>query len=378
MRINGPWWQEFSPRYFCSIGEGQDGAPGGGGSGATGSPSSGSSSGNAGSSSSPGSGAPTSAAAPAAPASSAGKAPTTPGTPIPGSSASTPSTPSTPHALATAGEGGPADSFNFDEIFTLTDPSILDAAAPAAAVPDGQAPAPQPATPVAQPGVEPGAQPASPAAAPAVAPSPSPRETSPAPSPADPAGLARALIQHENEAIQHMATQFVLSEAEVQALETDIIGTLPSIMSKVFVRAQQTMFANMAKIVPAMLEQHGASTRANQEAESQFFGQWPKLNKAAHGESVKRLASAYRMANPSVTREQMMRDVGMLVMMQSGIALDAPGAAQPQSGVPNGVPVQLPKPAQMSPWQPAGAAPATSATAGEGNPWDILAQHEPG
>lgn len=367
----------FAPRNLCSA-EAPDGAPGGGGASTTGAPAS-SSAGNAGPSSSSGPGAPTPSTS--LPGSSAAQSTPSAGTPTPGKAPQPQTTSpqqqgSSPHAPATADESGAADTFNFDEIFTVTDPTLLEAAA-SAAVPDVQPPAPQPATPEQQPGAQPGqAVPASPAQAPEAPTSPSPKETSPAPSPADPAGLARALIQHESEAIQHMATQFALSEAEIQALETDIIGTLPQMMSKVFVRAQQTMFANLAKVIPAMLEQHRVSTQANQEAENQFFGQWPKLNKASHGALVKRLASAYRMANPQVAREQMMRDVGMLAMMQAGIAIEMPGTGSPTTGVPNGAPVQLPKPAQQSPWQPAGAAPAVSSTPAEGSPWDILGQNE--
>ena len=349
--------QEFEPRTICSA-EGAPEPSGGGGSTTAGS--SAASSGNAGSGSA--SGAPSPSGANASPLSAPSTGLDKPGATPVGSSPGSDSA-----AVSTPTESG-ADTFNFDEIFTVTDPSGL--ASPPAPQPTPQPP--QPPVPAAQEAAQ--VPPVAPTAASGEPAGQSPREQSPTPAPMDPETLASALVAHEVQAIEHLAQNaFQFSPQEIEALETNVIDTLPKLMAKVMVKTQQAMFANMARLVPAMLQKHTQSAKSNEVAENQFFGAFPAL-KEKHGELVKQLASTYRAANPSVPREQMIQAVGVMAMHMAGLPLTAPNQQPNGQTTPVGIPA--PKAPQQSPWQPAGASPALSSTPEEGNPWDILGRVE--
>lgn len=368
--------QEF-PLLLRSPGGDEGGAPGGsspssggGSSGSSGAPSSSpsgapASSPSSGSSSSPAPGSsPPSAApspAPAQQSRSAESAPP-PSSPPPG-----------PTSLPDGSDDGAGDPFNFDTIFTVRDP-LTELTQPEPAAPATQQPQqpPQPAAPEAPPQVAP----AAPTAA-SQAPPPAVQSTQSPPSVvlSDPESLSTALRQNEAAAIEHIAQNaFALSQQEIEALEADVVGTLPKLMAKVMVKTQQSFFSNLGKIVPAMLQAHNQSATRVKEAEDQFFGAWPDLAKPELKDVVARTAKAFRMANPQMPREQMIKEVGIIVSHMAGVPLrqqNAQPGTQPAAPAANGH-----RPVQPSPWVPAGAAPAAGGTVEEGSPWDILGQSE--
>lgn len=348
--------ESFAPRNIAMAGEEGAAATGGGGPSTTGSTPSAT---------------PSSTAAAPSGASAA--------SPSPGSNSSAPTSspspgPTPPVSSPTPGEEG-ADTFNFDGIFSV-DPSALLEGVPkappaaAAATPGTEQQKPQPG---AEPGKDGQADPGPASTEPAA---PSPQEQRPSLSPSDPAALARALLQNEAAAVEHLAEQFKLSQQEMEAFEADIYGNLPKMMAKVMVKTQQSFFANLARIVPAMLEHHTTSTRANDEAEGQFFAMHSGLNKAKHGAQVKQAAALYRQMNPTVPREKMMQDVGRMVLAMNGIVPAAGSPSQDPPARANGSAPGGGNPPPPSPWTPAGASPGGSATVDEGSPWDVLNRNE--
>lgn len=342
------------PRTLCAA-DNEGASATGGGSGATApSPATGGSSADSGS-----------GASGASTSSSSSPAANGPGTTAPpGAASAAPTTPSSDAA------GDPSLApYDFESLFAGEAPAeMLPAATPEVGV--------QPQTPVV-PGTPPAgaepaqaAQPTSPASE---TPSPSsPQETTPSLSPSDPDALARALIQHEAAAIEHLAeSAFKFSPEELTALDTDVIGTLPKLMAKVMVKSQQMFMKNLSQIVPAMLDRHATTTAKSKENEDAFFSAWPQLDRTKHSDVVARFARVYRGANPTATREQMMQDVGLMVATH----LKLPLQATPNG---NGTHVTPSVPAaprvQPSPWQPAGATPGLGATPTD-DPFGYLGKH---
>lgn len=363
-KFGGLPFYNFIPTSLCSIGE--DGAPAGGGGGSTGS---GSSSAAGGSAAVADGGGSSSAAAGAPTVSSPSVSPSTQGgTPPAGSPANT-----TPGSS----DGEVSTPIDFDSLFGGTEPGPAEQAL-ATAQPSPPAQGAQPQTPgtLATPaaGAEP-AQPGTPGQPGSGTPTPTAEQgTSPTLSPANPLALAQALAQNEAAAIEHLASQFQLSEAETQALENDTYAALPKVMAKVAVKIQQQFFRNLAQIVPAMLDQHTRVSTRNKENEDAFFGAWPGLNRKDHGEAIKRIAQVYRAQNPQATREQMFQDVGLMVSMQYKVPLPQPGSHPAPNG--NGAAGSPPIPkSQPSPWTPAGATPAMGGTPAEGSEFAFLGHH---
>ncbi len=325
-------------------------------------------------------------AAPAAPPSGGASTPSS--TPAPASSPSqaapTPSTPasppSTPPQAAPSAAPSEPQPFDFNDILSgdaEVAPSI-EIPAPTSAPALAQPVAPPAAEVVAQPPVEP---------APTAAPQPGvgPQATPPQPAaqapalldPADPQFLATAIAQHEGAMIDHVAqTMFALTPEDMEALNTDAVSVIPKLMARSFVRSQQNMLAQLSRSVPQMIERHMKSVQKNDENSSKFYTRWPSIEKAKHGELVNQLAHTYRGMNPQATLDQMIEQLGPIVMMTAKIQPSV--APAPASNGAAGAPAS--RGPQPSPFQPAAAAAiaGTPPTEAEQNPWGILGGHDEG
>lgn len=314
--------------------------------------------------SAPASGSATPSAA-TAPAVSSPAASTPSATPTPASSPTPAPTP-TP-----APAGGEAD-FDFGSILEGNTDSELS--------PTGVVEAPlavAPAAPVAAPVVPPAVAPAAPVAAqPTSAPqppapaSPVQQDASPPLNPADPRAIADAITANEPAIIDHVAaTVFALSPEEIEALETNAVEAVPRLMAKCLVRAQQNLLSQLPNLIPRMIQTHMQVQQRNDENANKFYSAWPGLKKAEHGTLVNRLAHSYRQMNPSASLDQMIQDVGAMVM----VAAKVPAAATNGVGVPAHpmapAVAALPQPAAFSPAQ---GGPASSPSAPEENPWGFL------
>lgn len=323
---------------------------------------------------SPSSGAP----AAASPAAGSSPAPAPASTPLPGGTGSGAAAPAAPAAApgaqpvpgaapSPAGKGlpdtsdvSPSPALNFDELFGIGD----EVAVPPAIVAPVVAPTPAPVVAAAAPAAP---VPVAPAAAtpPTEAPGP---QASP-PNPAEPASLAQALSQNGAEIVRALAeNDFQLTPEEASGLETNPVAVIQTLMAKTFLRAQQAALMTMATVIPAMMKAQTTVSAKSQATMNAFFTQFPNLNANDHGETVRRIAVAYRQANPSAPQDQAIREVGAMVTSMVG--------SQPPSSA-NGVAAQAQQPAvrapQASPFVPAGSAsPVSSPQQVQASPWDVL------
>lgn len=317
-------------------------------------------------------GSPAGGGAPASTPSSA-PAPSASPTPEPSSPSGAPSaTPETP-ALETP-TPLPEDAFagfSMDESDEApSEPPAVPTPKPAAeatpqATPPQQTPAPQ--TPQPQP-----AQ-GQPAATPPQPGQPGqPEATAPRlPTPAEPERIAQALLSDIEALSQHLAgtDEFKLSEKDIEAINEDVTAAIPQLMARTYIRAHASSMAQMAKVVPAMIARYMKVTEARDKSAAKFYARWPDIQKDQHSEVVDRLAATYRRENPSATLEQMVEELGPLVMMVAKIAPKVGAAAQQNGsgGQPQRPGGRMPPP---QPFQPAVGGPASppAATPGE-DPW---------
>jgi hypothetical protein len=320
--------------------------------------------------------------APGAPSSSPSSAPAG------GDSSSGAPTPATPDsdldfaAIFGSDDGSPAPSA--DEVPPAApaapappQPSVQPEPAPARAEPAavaevGAAPEPQAPAPVGTP--DQGQPPAAPPAA---------------LDPYDPAALAGHLAASEAAAIEFVAKEmFQLSDSEREALEQDVIGTVPKLLARVFVKSQQNVLNQLGRIIPTMIQRHTEAMRANDMGVERFYARWKDLDRSKHNEIATKYATVYRHMHPNATLEQMIEDLGPMVMMAARVvpstgapavamgqaAGEPPGqrpgvAAAPQPPAPNG---RRPPP---SPFTPAGAGPTAQSRAPEKEAWEAMFDH---
>jgi hypothetical protein len=308
----------------------------------------------------------------------ASSANSTPAASSPSSSpASPPATP--PDSSTGTGEAGGGEAFDFGAIFDA--PPEL----PAAKVPAVEPPKAPTAPPVVEPPVTPAApqQQATPPVAPAAPAAPqTPTTATAAPQAAqldtfDPAALSQHLASNEASAVQFAAENvFKLSPEEVEALESNVIEAVPKLLAKVLVKSQLNTLSQMARVIPAMIQRQTEAVKQNTANETKFYGRWPDIKAEQHGDLVRKYAAVYRQMHPNVTLDQMVEDLGPMIMMAAKIVPQIGGAAP-------GQPAQAMTPAPANgrsppppPFTPAGAGATNSSRAVELTPIEAMFQDQ--
>lgn len=313
--------------------------------------------------------------APEAPAS----APAAPNAPSSASSpasapSSTPSSPDTPipsQDLPTPEPSDGADS-SFEFMFSPEGDDPFDPLKDLGLSPPVKAPPePKPAKP-APPKAEPAAKVTEPAKPqPAATPAPTEATSPPAPQasldPYDPGALAQHLGQNQEQVVQYVADNlFKLSDKDVEALESDVVGTIPKLLARSFVAAQQNLLMQMSRLIPTMIQRQGEVTKAHSEAESEFYTRWPDLKREQHSDLVLQYARVYGQMHPQATRQERIEAVGPMVMMAAkvvpGAAPSVAPQARPSPMAPTGASGRPPQPSPFVPAGPAvgGATPVTA------------------
>jgi len=147
----------------------------------------------------------------------------------------------------------------------------------------------------------------------------------------DPWRIATGLEAHRAEVIAHLAgTKFALSEDEVKALDADPASAVPQLLSRVFLESQVSMQKFLAQAVPGMIKQYNTVTTANEGAEKKFFDSHKALDikNPQHRATAVRIATLYRQANPGIPLDQLIAEVGPMVM--ASLRLNA--SATPTNG----------------------------------------------
>ena len=318
---------------------------------------------------------PDGAAAPAPTSQTPAPSPSTP-SPSPTPAGGTPPAQATPSPISDGVGGGDGDSWS----------SIFDDSPTAPGVTAEIVQPPPVAQPPVSPQPPPAATPQTPPVAPLAQPAGQPGAATPQTPPQaafdrfDPGTLAHHLASNEAAALEYVAQNvFRLTPQEVEALETNVVDTIPKLLAKVFVKSQQNVLSQLATMVPTMIQRQTVAMRLNDQNADKFYERWPMIKKSEHSDLVNKYGSVYRQMHPQATLEQMIEDLGPMVMMAGRIPPQL--AAQAPSGQPVNPAAQRaaangrsPPP---SPFVPAGsAAPTAASTAPEVSPWEAMFRQE--
>jgi len=188
--------------------------------------------------------------------------------------------------------------------------------------------------------------------------------------PYDPAMLGQHLAQNEAQAMELVAQHlFQLSPEEREALDQDVIATIPKLLAKVFVKSQQNVLQQMGRMIPMMMQRHLESVRRNTSNEDKFYSRWPDIDRTAHGPTVLKYAAVYRQMHPNASLEQMVEDLGPMIMMAQKIVPNSTAKGQPARQAPAGANGRSPQP---SPFVPAGGGTTAAPRHVEVEPWEAM------
>lgn len=181
---------------------------------------------------------------------------------------------------------------------------------------------------------------------------PAPEPQAPVQQPIDPAALEQQAVDHL------MATEYALSDEDKNALISEPDTVLPKLAARMHVRMQITTAQQLAQILPGMIAQQIQQQSRVQGLETQFFVQYPALNKPEYRATVAESLTLIRNVNPQASRDEVMRDGAALAAVRLKTKLGearqpAPVAATPQT-MPLAAPIQSPAPVQPQvPFTPA-------------------------
>ena len=114
----------------------------------------------------------------------------------------------------------------------------------------------------------------------------------------------------------------------VRELDADVTTAVPKLLARAFLESQIASQKFLAQAVPAMVKQYNTVTGANDDAERRFFAAHPALNGSdpAHKATAARIATIYRQSNPNLSLDQLIAEVGPMVMATLRIAGGTPAA----------------------------------------------------
>lgn len=196
------------------------------------------------------------------------------------------------------------------------------------------------------------------------------QQAAPSPAQDSPQEVLRNLEHPETaKTIRNWLSQnlYALSEEERNALDTDAVGAIPGLLSRVHLESAKNTMSLIQSLVPKMVQEGVQNALQGQkkagEAMSEFFAAWPGLNQREHGQLVDQFAKMFRSANPKASRQDAIKFVGAAIHAHLGL--------MPQQRQANGT-----QPARAQPFAPArpGARPPAAQVV-DADPWAGLDQN---
>ena len=219
---------------------------------------------------------------------------------------------------------------DLDSIEIPAEPTVPTASAVPAAPTATPQPAPQPQ---AQP------QPAKPAVAqqPAQQQPTQPQGVGGAPSrPPTSPELLQMVLQNRATILNELASKrFTLSQAEQDELETNAVGAIPKLLSRVYFDAYTSAMHYINQQVPTMIASHITESKRDTDAENDFYSAWPGIDKAKYGQDVYNFADAFRKLNPSASLKDAIQFTGSAVVAKHGLQNAGKPAAPVRPGAPS-------------------------------------------
>lgn len=217
----------------------------------------------------------------------------------------------------------------------VAQPSSAETSPPAQPV-EGQQPAQQAQQPAVQQAVPPpGQQPAQ-----QVQPAPTqPAQQQPAvPAPAavDPQdgfkALADAVEASRGKFEDALSTTvYQLKAEDTEALMADPASVVPKLLARAHINIVQNVLRTVGQQMPHMVGGLLEARKENSAREDAFYAKWPQLNRQTDEGTIRRLAAAYRTANPQASSDELIQMVGAQAVVALGrLQAAAPAAVPPQ------------------------------------------------
>lgn len=130
---------------------------------------------------------------------------------------------------------------------------------------------------------------------------------------------------------------YALRPEQADKMITEPEAVLPALAAQVHLNVLESVMSAVRDQLPAWITHTQQVTAQKQQIDEAFYTAWPQLRE--HAEAVDRNRAFYRQANPSISEEQLIKDVGAALYMSLGLVsptADAPSdpAAKPSQVTP--------------------------------------------
>lgn len=201
-------------------------------------------------------------------------------------------------------------------------------------------------------------------------PSPAPQVQEPpsAPAPvAPPANTPVDMGALQQQAIDYlMANEYKLNDADRTQLISAPDEVLPKLAARMHVGIATHLAQQVAQAIPGMIQQHLDTHLKAQRAEMEFFGRYPKLNRAEWKPVIAESLQMIKQMNPNATREQVITEGAALAAFRINSRFSQTHTPQPPQ------PMRGPTPPYVPVAPGGGVAPPTNPNQ-QGNVWADLA-----
>lgn len=117
-----------------------------------------------------------------------------------------------------------------------------------------------------------------------------------------------------------------MMEAEPQKFAQEV---LPQLAAKVYLDTVTAAVSAIQSYLPQYMEGILLQRTEAQKAEDEFFGAWKQLDKTQHLAKVMEIGQTFRAMNPKASKEDYIKTVGAMAVLQLGLPLVADGPPAP-------------------------------------------------
>jgi hypothetical protein len=199
-----------------------------------------------------------------------------------------------------------------------------------------------PVVPEPEPEAEPPAVPETPPEPEPPVEQPTPEDIAPEPVPP----TEEQVAEQRRELEGRLETRFAITDEEALQMVTEPGKVFPKLQARMFADMWTHFTQMMREHLPEAIEHNVRTMESRDEKVNSFFTAWPKLSKATHGKAVSQVAKLYSGINPNATEADIIKYVGMQVMMMHNLTPDS--AAPPADDTPATPPVVPFQPASVN------------------------------
>ena len=201
------------------------------------------------------------------------------------------------------------------EVSAASDPAPLPVEAPAAA---GGTPEPAP-VPAATPSDAPAAVVAPvPSPPPVAAPTEQVAQPAPVPTPQAPQEPV-TFEKYRDGQMEKLTGLYALTDAEAESFSSNPKEALPKLAARLHFEVFTAMHNALQAVLPNTIQSVMTQQRASQENEEAFFKAWPALKEEKYAQSVLTAVRAIRTANPTLDRDNLIKQAGVMAMLANGL-----------------------------------------------------------